>query len=216
MKFNKNQRKFFEEAIRHFRERANDVLRKELVKFADENDLILPTSALKKYCATDIRGHYDLTKTGIVVENDIDSEADSGVDRKDEREGEKEGKKEGLPDAFRSSPDVIVDTPVYAEPEPASIGVLVEKERPNKAPVQPRSVNKDGVYCLFDNDMHLMTIHKSFSGAYDYCKKFFFHAHVKNMTKKEAEEMVMDIGSCALHDSNSGLIGYIVFEKIKD
>jgi hypothetical protein len=201
IKLNKNQRKFFEEAIRHFNDKANDVLRKELVEFANDQGLILPTSALKKICTTDIRGHYDLTKTGIVAENIID-------------EMPVEPKKEELPKSFKSSPDVIIDTPVYAEQKEP----IIENKRPTKAPVSTKPVNqkKDMVYCLFDDDMQLISVHKSISGAYTWCKKFNFHSHIKNISVQEAEKKVVDAGNCVLYDSNSGLNAYIIAQKIRN
>jgi hypothetical protein len=206
MKLNKNQRKFFEEALRHFGERAGDVLRRELVEFANENGLILPTSALRKYCQTETRGHYDLTKTGLTVETVIEDEA------KDNENPKKEGSR--LPDSFRSSPDVIVDTPVYAESEPAP--KLPTRKRPDKAPVKtyPPS-EKDSVFILFDEEMQYISAHKTVESAYNYCSSFFFHSHIGNMSKKEAVAQVMETGNCCLHDSNSGLNAYIIAQKLK-
>lgn len=62
---NKNQRKFFEEAISYFAN-PSDVRLKDLNAFASDKGLIVPTTVLKKYCKGDVRGHYDLTKTGLM------------------------------------------------------------------------------------------------------------------------------------------------------
>lgn len=61
---NKNQRKFFESAIEHFGVGSDSVKYKELKDYAINKGLILPTSALKRYCATK-RGYYNLFEIGI-------------------------------------------------------------------------------------------------------------------------------------------------------
>jgi len=67
IKLNKNQRKFFEDALGFFKDSSNSVRLKDIREFAENNNLIIPTSALKSYCSTDKRGVYDLTKIGISV-----------------------------------------------------------------------------------------------------------------------------------------------------
>jgi hypothetical protein len=64
-KLNKNQTKFFEEAINHFGEKSVDVRYKELTDFAEKKDLIVPVSALKLFCQGSVRGHYNLTLSGV-------------------------------------------------------------------------------------------------------------------------------------------------------
>ena len=75
MKLNKNQRRFFEEAISYFPD-PSDVRLKELNSFASERGLIVPTTALKKYCKGDVRGHYDLTKTGLMSDKSDNENTD--------------------------------------------------------------------------------------------------------------------------------------------
>lgn len=67
IKLNKNQKKFFESAVAHFGKGSIDVRLKDINEFAEKNDLIVPTSALKQYCQEDdqTRGHYNITLSGI-------------------------------------------------------------------------------------------------------------------------------------------------------
>ena len=67
IKLNKNQRRFFEKAINYFGEKSKNLRLKEINKFAKTYNLIVPTSALKKYCHNDSlkRGFYNLTLIGI-------------------------------------------------------------------------------------------------------------------------------------------------------
>ena len=64
---NKNQRRFFEESIRYFGDRSDNVRLKDINEFATEFDLIVPTSVLKKYCQQkgQTRGYYNILLSGV-------------------------------------------------------------------------------------------------------------------------------------------------------
>ncbi len=93
MKLNKNQLKFFIEAVQHFGDESNNIRLKDINKFAIENNLIVPTSALKSYCheQNQKRGYYNLLLSGV--------EYNPPPKLKD----------------FKSSSNVIIDVPFFVK-----------------------------------------------------------------------------------------------------
>lgn len=85
---NKNQTKFFEEALNSFGKESINVKYKDLVEFAEKKDLIIPISALKTYCGKDTRGYYDLTLVGVdvTINEEIDIDVDYVLDNTEEFE----------------------------------------------------------------------------------------------------------------------------------
>ena len=200
VKLNKNQRKFFEEALIHFGDRSTDVLRKELVEFSNEHDLIMPTSVLKKYCKGDIRGHYDLTRVGITPTKPIEEEKEEAPTM-----GE-----------FRSSPDVILDTPAFAGDTETVIGVTKSiKNKENiggKYPGAPYKTKKP-LYVLITSEYETFSIHETIAGAYNN-KMSLLHSGC-DVTLDEAIETVMKKGHVVINSTNSALWCAIITMELK-
>lgn len=140
-KFNKNQTKFFEEAIKYFGEGSKDVRYKDLVDFAAKNDLIVPVSALKLFCQREelVRGHYDLTLSGIVVENVKPTPQRSFVNTDDDDE---------------DGNSVIIESSVFAA---GSSNQKVDPKLPKT------------FYVVLDDDLIPTSLHKTINGAYIEC-----------------------------------------------
>ena len=120
IKLNKNQTAFFEEAVKFFGGKSRSVKLAEMKKFAETCGLTVPTSVLKNYCQTDIRGHYDITKSGFdpaepeedglfaVVDEEELYDVDIDIKHEDTIEEEQPLKE-----------SIIIETPVYAnDPKP--------------------------------------------------------------------------------------------------
>ncbi len=96
MNLNKNQKKFFDKAVSHFGDDSNNVRLKDINEFSKRFDLIVPTSALKKYCQEEgqTRGYYNLTLVGIEPKH---------VEKPDYMK------------QFKGSSDIIIDSSVFTK-----------------------------------------------------------------------------------------------------
>lgn len=146
---NKNQKKFFISAIKHFGERSNDVRLKELKEYADENNVILPTSALKRHCQEDhlVRGHYNLLLTKLKPEPE--PEITPTILRE-----------------FSNREDVIVDSSAFAEP----IGLPTLKRSMVKPYIiekgQQKVVFRNPVFVVSNGDGQVIGVHQSMKSAW--------------------------------------------------
>lgn len=156
MNLNKNQRKFFIEAVNHFGEGSTDVRLKDLNDFAKERDLIVPTSALKKHCQDEgqVRGHYNLQLTGI-----------------------KPTVKEPEPmKTFGSKENVIVESSAFVEPPVPSSAKrkMVKAYVPDKG--QKEKTFKRPIYVVSNGDGNVVGTHETPKGAFER-RKQVFHDH---------------------------------------
>jgi len=194
IKMNKNQRKFFSSAVSHFGNKSTDVRLIELREFANDKGLIVPTSALKKYCQKEeqIRGHYDLTLTGFKIP--------PPPPLKDALKSFKTGNDEK---------GIIREMPVFAST--------------NKKPkTKIKSLNeikvkkpycKNPVYLLIDNEHSTRSVHKTVSGAYDEIWGIFHSGSDKTLT--EVEKMIKNKGISYMKSTNCGLWCYIIETELK-
>ena len=73
-KLNKNQKEFFENAIKFFGKKSNSVRYKDLSEFTEKNSLILPTTILKTICQEEgSRGKYNLLLSGVSPKKEASS-----------------------------------------------------------------------------------------------------------------------------------------------
>jgi hypothetical protein len=189
IKLNKNQRKFFSSAVSHFGAKSIDVRLIDLRKFAEENDLIIPTSALKKYChrKDQLRGHYDLTLTGY--------EIPPPPPLKETIKG------------FTLDDEIIKEMSVFASSNDDS------KPKTNKKPKYIYSRCKNPVYLLVDGEDVTISVHKTAKGAYDNINILFHSGCDKTFTKVKKE--LTEKGYCCIKSNNCGLWGYISEQELK-
>lgn len=140
VRLNKNQTKFFEEAIKHFGEGSSDVRYKDLTDFAEKNDLIVPVSALKLFCQGSVRGHYNLLLSGV-VESASPSKNSSPMNFVDDDSGGSEG--------------VIISSSIFGSG--GSSSKVVEPRLPKC------------FYVVLDNELIPVSVHKSINGAHQKC-----------------------------------------------
>ena len=158
MKLNKNQRRFFEEAVKHFKEKSVDVRLKDIGIFAEKEGLIVPTSALKNYCQEDgqIRGHYNLTLTGIEY-TEPEPEYDHTPD---------------IVKKFNIETDVIEDTSAFVD-------APKKKKKAEKFSIKglkPLHVI-DPVYVVCDTENCIISINRSPEGAFQSGLRNVLHDH---------------------------------------
>lgn len=152
MNLNKNQRRFFIEAVNHFGDESIDVRLKDLTEFASENDLIVPTSALKNICQEDslVRGHYNLQLTGIKPSENEPVKMKS----------------------FNSSDDVIVDSSSFVEP-PAPKRNLKTVDPYKVEKGQKPITFKRPIYVVSDGEGNVRGVHETPKGAFERRKRVF-------------------------------------------
>ena len=126
---NKNQTKFFEEALNSFGKESTNVKYKDLVEFAEQKELIIPISALKAYCGKDTRGYYDLTLVGINMDNykQIDIDVDYVLDNTEEFEVYNEDVHE-LPIPKEKS-NIIIDSSSFASESDIDIDTTPQRKK---------------------------------------------------------------------------------------
>jgi len=172
MKLNKNQVKFFIAAINHFGENSKDVRLKDLHIFANENDLIVPTSALKTYCQEEslVRGHYNLLLTGITPDSPPVSPLPESIDPHEEEEFDDGVEPEEVP-VQRKTESVILDTPAFVDPNPIPKRVKEGHYKPE--PGQKKKEWKNPVYVVSDGEGDVVGVHYSASTAWERRRRVF-------------------------------------------
>lgn len=187
IKLNKNQKKFFEEAMNYFGDKSNDVRLKDINAFATEFDLIVPTSALKHHCQEDgqIRGHYNLFLSGI-----------------------KPLQKEPKPmKEFKSSSNVIIDTPAFVDDAPKK-----QRKRFNPSGMQRmRFINP--IYVVTNSNGTIISIRKRITDAFE--DRIFSLHDQGNKLIDEVKEELDYIGSSRINSNNSQLWCDIVIYELK-
>lgn len=191
IKLNKNQRRFFEMAIGHFEGESIDVRLKDIQDFADANELIVPTTALKKHCVeeTSVRGHYNLTLVGI---SPIISESGESYDMDDDDE---DGYSEDIEDEEQS---VVLETSAFAPP------VKPKKKVVKNPPVSKEEKKiklkwKNPIYVVMNDAHSPIGVHRSLQGAYDRRWRSF-HDHGINSFDDFKEQL--DYRGFAVLESN--------------
>lgn len=189
MNLNKNQRKFFIEAVNHFGEQSIDVRLKDLSDFAKKNDLIIPTSALKNYCQDEglVRGHYNLQLTGIkpTVTEPVEMKS------------------------FSTTEDVIVETSAFVEPTHAPITkklkdvplYIVEKGQKKKTFNRP-------MYVVSDGEGNVIGIHETLKGAFEKRKRAF-HDHGL-MSYEDFLNRMQYVGGAIIPSSTSSSLSCLI------
>jgi len=192
IKLNKNQRKFFSAAVSHFGTKSVDVRLIELRDFANDKGLIVPTSALKKYCQKEgqTRGHYDLTLTGFKIP--------PPPPLKDSLKGFKTGDDEK---------GIIREMSVFA----ATDKKPKTKLKPAKKKAKPYC--KNPVYLLIDNEHSTRSVHRTVAGAYNDVWMIFHSDNDK--TKEQVLEEVHQTGHSYMNSTNCNLWCYIVEVELK-
>ncbi len=190
MKLNKNQKRFFEQAIAHFKDKADDVRLKDLTKFAEDNGLIVPTSALKNYCIrkNTIRGHYDLTLTGISYTQPIES---SGTEKIEESE------EQVTPHEEHS---VIVETSSFVEP--------AHPQKPKQGhykpePHQKKKVWKNPVYVVSNGSGDVIGVHYNLKDAFK--RRYRAFSDWGTMDYEDFIVRMEYVGAVIINSSNSQL-----------
>ena len=187
MKLNKNQRKFFEEALKYFGNRSSELRLKQLNKFAEEKNLILPTSALKQ-CKGDKRGVYDITKCGIVIE-DEDCHSDNLREKSDYQ------------------PNIILESSVFS----GDSKTRVKKTFTIKAGQKPIRFY-DPVYIL-EYEHEIIGVSRDLKKIYD---KIYFIFHDKGDTDFNTLQMELKYkGISLIRSSNSYLKCIITCKDIE-
>ena len=182
IKLNKNQKKFFDEAVKHFKERSTDVRLKDLNEFADEFDLIIPTSALKNYCQEEgqTRGHYNLTLTGIEYIPEVVIKAELHE--------------------FKEAETIIIDTPAFAD------APTIKKDRvvfDPKGMKHPLRVN-DPVHIVSNMDGHIKGVYRDPEKAYDEGRIIVLHDN----GNRDRDNVLLELkytGRSLINSSNSTL-----------
>jgi hypothetical protein len=188
VKLNKNQQKFFEEAIKFYGEDSRDVRFKSLKEFADSNGLIIPVSALKNYCQEEgqIRGHYNLTLVGI----------------------EPSIKETEHPDFSDINESLIEEKSAY---------VSVPKKRTSKRTINVTGMKpikwENPVYLLLNDDLTTISIHYTLRGAYDN-KWTILHSSC-DIEWDDVEKIVKYTGKCIINSTNSSLWCAIIVMELK-
>lgn len=191
IKLNKNQKLFFEKAIVYFDNRANCLKLKDIRKFAEDNSLIVPISALKNHCVIENkRGFYDLTKVGIIADNSVIST--NTVFHKD----------------FVCNHDnLIKEVNVFADPKH-----IVNTEVHTIEDVVTIKLNTplflicDGSEGKFDEN--LLYIHLSLKGAYSNMWNIFHSKPIKSF--KQVEDDINESEYSFLKSNNCGMCCYII------
>lgn len=185
---NKNQKKFFEEAIKHFKEGSNDVRLKDINDFATENDLIVPTSALKHHCQEEgqVRGYYNLFLSGIEY---VEVFVESPVLKE-----------------FTSTESVIIESPAFVESGKS-------KYKPFSKKGKTRLNFRSPVYLVINTDGAVLAVRKKIEDAY---KDRIMSIHDQgtkdyNIVKDELEYM----GSSRIQSNNSQLWCDIIVIELK-
>lgn len=192
VKLNKNQRRFFVAAINHYGDASNDVRLKDLRTFAEENDLIVPISALKEYCQEEdlVRGHYNLLLTGI-----------------EPPEPEPEPKPMG---EFRTTEDVIVDTSAYAEP-PAPKRRSIKKFKPEKG--QNPLKWRNPVYVITNHEGSVIAVTDSPTKAYE--KRWLAFRDNGLMDYEDFAERMKYVGAAIIPSANSQLTCVVEMKEVE-
>lgn len=179
MKLNKNQRKFFHVAVNHFGEKATDVRFKDLKSFAEEMDLIIPISALKKYCQDDgqVRGHYNLTLTGFKPEKVEVPEPEFEIE----------------------------DTPVITEVS-SFVPEVVKKKKSQKFDKEGKKPidTQEPVFIVINPDFHIVSVHETPQGAFDSGVRSVLHDEGDRNADNVTLELLYTGISC-INSTNSGM-----------
>lgn len=186
---NKNQRKFFEEAIKYFKEGSDDVRLKDISEFATENDLIVPTSALKQHCHDEdqVRGHYNLFLSGIEYE-EVHEEVPVLKD-------------------FPSADSVILDAPAFVE-----TSTKKQPKRFNPTGMQ-RLVFRNPVYLVINTNDTVISVRKLMEDAYK-DRILSFHDQGTKSINEVREELEYK-GCSRIPSNNSQLWCDIVVIELK-
>jgi hypothetical protein len=196
MKLNKNQTKFFISAINHFGLASDDVRLKDLTEFAEENDLIVPTSALKRYCQDDdlVRGHYNLLLTGISP-------------------SEPEVEYEPTPlKQFSNREEVIIDSSSYAEPAP-----IVKRKKVSHYEIekgQKPLIFRNPVYVVSNNESDVIAVHKTVKGAFN--KRYQALHDDGLMDYSDFEVRLQYVGGAIIPSSNSQLTCTVEVKEVEE
>lgn len=188
MKLNKNQRKFFHVAVNYFQDNATDVRFKDLKAFAEESNLIIPTSALKNYCQEEgqVRGHYNLLLTGFKPEPISEPEPE-----------------------FKETEGMIVETPAFVDP------VIKKKKTRTVFDIMDLKPLKwhNPIYLSIADNGDVVSINKTLKGAFD-AKEHILHDH-GNREWKDFEQEIRYRGRAMIDSINSGMWYKVVVMEIK-
>lgn len=174
MKLNKNQKKFFHVAVNYFGDKSNDVRFKDLKSFAEEHDLIIPTSALKNYCQEEdqVRGHYNLTLTGFTPDPLPDPEPE-----------------------FEEKDAIIVNTSAFVEPVARK-----KSKRFNPKGMKPKKLHHPIYIISYEGDV--VSVHETPEGAFKSGVKYILHDH-GDRTMSDAILEMRYRGAAVVQSSNS-------------
>ena len=195
IKLNKNQRKFFVEAVEHFGERSYSIKFKELKKFAEDNDLILPVSALKDYCKAEKRGWYNIVTAGIEPAEEVEKEI-----IEDSQE----------PEEFEKKENIIIDVPVFVDKPKNRKKMKVKFDTAGKKPIYML----DPVYVVLDYNDDPISIHEKPGTAFQSGTKRLLHDN----SNREEIDVVLELqytGTAYIDSINSGLYFKIVMFPLK-
>lgn len=198
LNLNKNQRKFFIEAIAHFGDNSNDVRLKDLKEFADNNDLIVPVSALKNHCQEEdgVRGHYNLLLSGITP-----LEPEPKPDTNPRPMG-----------VFRTTEDVIMDTSSYADGPPPKVKKHAPKKfvpEKNQKPLKW----KNPVYVVSNMEGAVISVHHSPHTAFE--KRLQVLHDNGLMSYDDYEARLKYIGGAIIESNNSQLTCLIEIKEVE-
>jgi hypothetical protein len=196
VKLNKNQRKFFEEAIHFFGEASRDIRLKKLNEFASDRGLIVPTSALKRYCQSGdlVRGHYDLTLVGI----EPPEKNESNIGMNEEK-------------AFETiEKPIIKDVSTFAKTSFSGKKTVRHFDTHGKTPKKW----KNPVYLLLDSNYDVVSAHFTACGAY---KKIWNVLHsYGDIQEDDAINEVEYTGKCIINSNNSAVWCVIITMEIEN
>ena len=189
VKLNKNQKLFFSSAVEEFGLGSTDVRLKDLRDFSIDKGLIVPTTALKKYCQRDdlLRGHYDLTLTGY----------------------EPEPPKADVPLKKFEDDNPILEMSVFGSPQPVVEEKKVKKKRVKKL------IYRNPIYLILEYDGGFISAHKSPKSAYKKILSNVLHDHGKSKVKDVIEDLDYE-GYSTIESGNSGLHCFIQKVELED
>lgn len=198
VKLNKNQRKFFEEGIKFFGERAYNLKYKELKLFAEENELILPISALKEYCKMDIRGQYNIVLDGFDFQEEVkEKEVEVKVEEVEKEE-------------FTEKENIIIDTPAFVDPPQSRKQMKKLFSTEGKTPIRIQ----DPIFIVLNYENDPIFVHKTAAGAF----KSGIQALLHDGGNRVQDDVVLELmyeGTAIVDSINSGLWFKIVMFPVK-
>jgi len=177
-KLNKNQLSFFEEAIPYFGFGARMAKYADITKFAEIRALTVPISFLKDHCKTNKRGIYDLTLSGVEVEQEETGLMALDLDDDDDDKEEK---------VFEKVP-VILEQSAYADPDEKKLPKMFNTRDPIKRKF------RNPVYVVQDVEGEVRSICDSPKQAYKRSNNVLHGGF--SMTERQATDALMKYGIC--------------------